>query len=96
MNFLEITEAKAKRINEAENLALDVICRALGDKIAADSPKVKIALGTYSVTGKNRQTTTHNVGLGFTMAAETLSPEQLKRYVEVSNPEIKRISQAKS
>ena len=90
MVTLQMTEAKARKLEEVEGLALDVIKDALDDNIAADDEKVKVAVKTLSVVAKNRQTSTHRVGIDFGMATSIATEEQLKKYIEATSPHIKK------
>lgn len=90
MVTLQITEAKARKLEEIETLALDAIKGALDGKMAADDEKVKVAVKTMSVVAKNRQTSTHRVGIDFSMATSIATDEQLKKYIEATSPHIKK------
>lgn len=90
MITLQMTEAKARKLEAVEDLALDVIKDALDETVAADDEKVKVAVKTMSVVAKNRQTSTHRVGIDFGMATSIATDEQLKKYIEVTSPHIKK------
>ena len=90
MISLQITEAKAKNLNELEDLAITTLRDALESKINADDSKVKIAANVFSVVGKNRQTATHNRGLEFGMATSIATSEQLKQYIKATSPQIQK------
>ena len=85
-----MTDAKAKKLEEVEDLALDTIKDALDETIAADDEKVKVAVKTMSVVAKNRQTSTHRVGIDFGMATSIATDKELKKYIETTSPHIKK------
>ncbi len=90
MVTLQMTEAKARKLEEVEDLALDTIKEALDGSVAADDEKVKVAVKTMSVVAKNRQTSTHRVGIDFGMASSIATDEQLKKYIETTSPHIQK------
>ncbi len=90
MISLQMTEAKAKKLEEVESLALDVIKEALDDTIAADDEKVKVAVKTMSVVAKNRQTLTHRTAIDFGMATSIATDREMKKYIETTSPHIKK------
>jgi hypothetical protein len=90
MISLQMTEAKAKKLEEVEGLALDVIKGALDDTLAADDEKVKVAVKTMSVVAKNRQTLTHRVAIDFGMATSIASDKEMKKYIENTQPHIRK------
>lgn len=88
MSTLQISEAKAKKLDEIEDLALDTIREALKGEIAADAEEVKIAVKIASIVAKNRQTSTHRSAIEFGMATGIATPEELKKYIEITNPQV--------
>ncbi len=90
MFTLQMTEAKAKKLERVEDLALDAIREALDGTVPADDEKVKVAVKTMSVVAKNRQTSTHRVGIDFGMATSIATDEQLKTYIGATSPHIKK------
>lgn len=90
MITLQITEAKAKKLDEVEDLALDTIRKALKGDIAADAVEVKVASTTLSVVSRNRQTSTHRSVIEFGMASSIATDGQLKKYIEVTNPQVQK------
>ncbi len=90
MVTLQMTEAKARKLEKVEDLALDAIREALDGTVEADDEKVKVAVKTMSVVAKNRQTSTHRVGIDFGMASSIATDEQLKKYIEATSPHIKK------
>jgi hypothetical protein len=55
MNFLEITEARAKKLDEIEGGALEILLNAVEGKIAADDEQAKLAIKVLAIVGKRRQ-----------------------------------------
>ena len=90
MISLQMTEAKAKKLEEVESLALDVIRNALDDALPADDEKVKVAVKTMSVVAKNRQTLTHRTAIDFGMATSIATDKEMKKYIEATSPHIKK------
>ena len=90
MNSLQMTEAKAQKLNEVEDLALDTIKDALKGTIPADTEEVKVAVKTMSMVAKNRQTTTHRTAIEFGMATSIGTEEQLKKYIKATNPQVQK------
>ncbi len=90
MITLKMTEVKAKGLEEIEDLSLVAIKAALKDEINADDDKVKVAVKMMGVVAKNRQTMTNRSAIEFAMATSIATEKQLKKYVEATNPEIKK------
>jgi len=90
MNALQMTDAKEKRMDEVEDLALDTIKDALKETIPADAEQVKVAVKTVSMVAKNRQTLSHRQAFGLAAASAIATPEELKRYITVTHPQIKK------
>ena len=90
MISLQMTEAKARKLAEVEDLALDVIKGALNETFASDDEKVKVAVKTMSVVAKNRQTLTHRVAIDFGMAILIATDKEMKKYIETTSPHIKK------
>lgn len=90
MKNLEMTEVKAQKLSEVEDLALETVKDALKGTVAADAPEAKLASHTLSVVAKNRQTLTARQAIGFNMASTIASEKELKRYIEITNPEVKK------
>jgi len=90
MSYLEISEAKAKKINEVEADAIDLI----GDVIKGIEKwdeKSSAAMKFLGVAAKNRQTLTARLSLGFNMACQIANdPKQLAKYVKATHPEIRK------
>lgn len=90
MITLQMTKAKAKGLEEIEDLSLITIKSALKDEIGADDDKVKVAVKMMGVVAKNRQTMTNRSAIEFGMAASIADDKQLKKYIETTSPEIKK------
>jgi len=90
MISLQITEAKAKKLGEVEDLSLGVIKEALNGTLASDDEKVKVAVKMMSAVAKNRQTLTHRVGIDFGMATSIATDKEMRKYIETTSPHIKK------
>ena len=90
MNTLSMTEAKAVRMNELEDLSLGVISNALNDKIDADDDKVKVAVKMMGVVAKNRQTVMHRAAVEFGMAQYITDDAGMAKYIAATNPQIQK------
>jgi len=96
MSTLDVSESKAKKLDEMEHSALDILNdfftgkRAFGDE-------VKLAMQSLNVVAKNRQTLTAREGLRFNMIMTiTDDPKALKKYVNATSPEIGKLLPGKS
>lgn len=90
MKNLQMTEEKTKKLDEIEDLALDTIKQALKEEIDSDDERVKVSVKTLGIVAKNRQTSTHRSAIEYGMAANIATPEQLKKYINATNPQIKK------
>ena len=90
MITLQITQEKEEKLSETEDLALDLIRDALKGTIEAGSDEVKVATKILCVVAKNRQTMTNRSAIEFGMATSIASEKQLKKYIEATNPQIKK------
>ncbi len=90
MNSLNMTDAKAKKMSEIEDMSLDTIKKALDGKLSADSDEVKVAVKMMGVVAKNRQTLTNRSAIEFGMAQIIATEAGLKKYVEITSPQIKK------
>ncbi len=90
MITLQMTEAKAKGLSEIEDMSLTTIKEALNNEIDADDEKVKVAVKMMGVVAKNRQTMTNRSAIEFGMASSIATEPQLKKYIEATNPEIRK------
>ena len=90
MNGLEITEAKAAKLNELEDASIDLLLGYLkGDRQGGED--VITARVMMSVVKGNRQTETVKQSLKFSMAQAVADEKQLKKYVAATSPEIKKL-----
>ena len=90
MSTLNITEEKAKKLSEIEDLSLGTIKEALNGVMNADDEQVKVATKMLSVIAKNRQTMTNRSAIEFSMATSVGTEGQLKKYVAATNPHIQK------
>lgn len=90
MNSLNMTDAKAGKLSEIEDISLETIKKALKSEIPADNEEVKVAVKMMGVVAKNRQTLTNRSAIEFGMAQCVADEKQLKKYVEVTNPHIQK------
>lgn len=90
MANLQVTEAKAEKLGELEDLSLRKIKEALEGKIASDSEEIKISVKVLGIVAKNRQTLTNRSAIEFGMASYLGSEEQLKKYIAATNPQIQK------
>jgi len=95
MKTLDVSEAKAKKLDEMENKALDILNSFFqGNRDFGD--KVKLAMQGLSVVAKNRQTLTAREGLRFNMISTiTDDPKTLKKYISATSPEIGKLLPSK-
>ena len=90
MNSLQMTEAKAGRMNAIEDASMEAIQQALDDKMDADDDKVKIAVKMMGVVAKNRQTVMHRSAVEFGMAQFVTDEAGLQRYLKATQPQIQK------
>lgn len=90
---LEITKAKQEKLGELEDKSITMLMGVLDGNPVDDA--AKIAMKTLGVVAKNRQTMTAREGIRFAMARLVASPEQLKKYVQSTQPEIKKLTSGK-
>lgn len=90
MNSLNMTEAKAKKMSEIEDMSLDTIRKALDGKTSADGDEVKVAVKMMGVVAKNRQTLTNRAAIEFGMARAIATDEGLKKYVTATSPQVQK------
>lgn len=95
MNSLAMTDAKAAKMSEIEDKSLETIREALNDDIEADDEKVKVAVKMMGVVAKNRQTLTNRTAVEFGMAHSIATETELKKYIAVTHPQIKKALGAK-
>ena len=90
MDGLEITENKAKKMGEVEDVSLDVVLEYLKGKRQGGDDVVTARCMINAMKG-NRQTLTAREALRFNMAQSIADETQLKKYVKASCPEIKKL-----
>lgn len=89
MVSLAISDEKVTKLDALENKAIEVVQAALDGNSEVDE-RAQMAMKTMSVVAKNRQTTTHRAAIEFTMASTIGSDKELKKYVAVTNPQIRK------
>ena len=87
---LQVTEAKAEKMGELEDMSMAKIKAALQGKAASDSEEVKIAVKVLGIVAKTRQTLTNRSAIEFGMASCIGTEEQLKKYVAVTSPQVQK------
>jgi len=88
MNNLEVTDAKAKKLGELEDLSIETIRNALTETIPADAETVKVAVKTLSMVARNRQTMTNRSAIECGMATRIATPEEMRKYVANTTPHV--------
>ena len=88
MNNLDITDAKEKKMDVVEDLAIEVVRRALVGELPADEEQVKLACKTCSVTAKNRQTLTNRKAIESSMAFSIATEAEKKKYIKATHPHV--------
>lgn len=87
MADMDITNAKAKKLNELEDSALLILQSFVDEKRDCDDV-VKGSLKIVNMVAKNRQTTTHKKAIEFSMAASIATEEQKKKYIAATSPHV--------
>ena len=90
MSSLNLTQEKADRMSEIEDLALSTVKDALDGTINADDEKVKVGVKMLSTVAKNRQTMTNRTAIEFGIAKSVATESGLKKYVEATSPQIQK------
>ena len=90
---LEMTESKQEQMGALEDKSIEMLMGVLNGNPVDDA--AKMAMKTLGVVAKNRQTLTAREGIRFAMARMVASPDQLKKYVESTQPEIKKLTSGK-
>lgn len=93
MTNLDMTENKCEKMSELEDTAIDILLSALKGSRDVDE-ETKVAMKALNVVAKNRMTLSHRRGLDFAMARITMTEGELKRYAQVTSPEIKKLLKA--
>jgi hypothetical protein len=89
MKNLDLSKEKMESIDRLETLAIKTLEQALDDKREIDD-KVKVAVKVVSMVAKNRQTLTAREGIRFSMASSIATEAQLKKYIAVTQPDIRK------
>jgi len=89
MNSLDLTDVKEEQLDKLETTAIGILQDVLDEKRDVDD-LAQVAVKTISMVAKNRVTQTARMGLSWNIASTVGDPEQLKRYVEVTTPKIKK------
>ena len=90
MSSLDLTQKKADEMSAIEDLALKTIKSALEGNLDAEDEKVKVSVKMLSTVAKNRQTMTNRAAIEFSMARCVASEAGLKKYVQVTSPQIQK------
>jgi hypothetical protein len=91
MNALDITEEKAKKMDKLEDSAIDILQEYFDGKRQGGDDVVAARCVMNFMRG-NRQTQTAREALRFNMVtAITEDPKVLKKYVNATQPEIKKL-----
>jgi hypothetical protein len=88
-----MSEQKCNKMSELEDTAIDMLLSALKGNRDVDE-EVKVAMKALNVVAKNRMTLSHRRGLDFAMARITMTDDELKKYAQVTTPEIKKLLKA--
>lgn len=89
MSNLDVTEMKAGKLNKLEDSAIQILQGFVDGNRDCDEV-VKGSLKIMNVVAKNRQTVTHRTAIEFGMATSIATEEQLRKYIEVTNPQVKK------
>ena len=90
MSSMEITETRAEQFDKLENQACILLQQYLEGK-RAGGDDIVTARCVLSVIKGNRQTTTVRDALRYTMVNDLGDPKVKKRYIEATQPEIKKL-----
>lgn len=90
MRALNVTENKANKLDQMEDKAINLISKVLSEEREVDD-LTKVALQSLNIVAKNRQTLTNRQAIGWSIANTIATPEELKRYIAVTNPELTKI-----
>lgn len=86
---LQISKEKTEKMQNLEDAAIDVLNNVLKGEREVDE-QAKVAMKTLAVVAKNWQTLTHKTAIEFTMASSIGTEAELKKYVAVTNPQVKK------
>ena len=93
---LQVTQVKAQKMGELEDLSLETIHKALKGETASDSEEVKISVKVLGIVAKTRQTLTNRTAIEFGMASSIGTEEQLRKYIAVTAPQVQKALTGKS
>jgi hypothetical protein len=96
MIALSLDETKAKKMEVLEELAIDKIISTLKGEGKADEDEVKLAIKSLGIVAKNRQTSTNRASMEFKLAMSIATPEQLRQYITVTYPQIRKAISGKT
>jgi len=85
MAQMELTPKSEQKWNELEEMSLDAVRSAIKRGGEMDDSE-KAAVKALGIAAKNRQTSTARAALHYNMAAAIGSPDELKRYISITNP----------
>jgi hypothetical protein len=86
---LDITQDRADALTDLEGFAIEILRQCLSGETEMDD-KASLAIKTANMVAKNRVTLTAREHIRFTMAQSIAEPEALERYVQTTQPEIKK------
>ena len=92
MAQMELTPQAEQKWIKLEELSLDVVRSAIQRGGDMDDSE-KAAMKALNVVSKNRQTSSAREGLFFNMVSSIASPDELKRYIQTTNPVIHKALQ---
>jgi len=95
MNGLEITEKRAAQFDKLEESSINLIQEYFDGK-RQGGDDIVTARCMLNVIKGNRQTLTARDALKFNMASTIADEKQLKKYIDATQPEIKRALSGKS
>jgi hypothetical protein len=91
MNILDMSNDKMQKMDDFENSCLDVLLRVVkhGDDV---TDMAQIAIKGMATVAKNRQTQSAKMACMAHLAQSiTDDPKEFRKYVEATQPEIKRL-----
>lgn len=95
MSNLDLTKAKIANLEKLEDVAIRTLMQTLDGEREVDD-KVQVAMKVANMVAKNRQTMTAREGIRFSMAQSIGTNDQLKKYITISQPEVKKALQGKT
>lgn len=94
MSNLDLTQAKVTKLEALEDLAIATLTETLGGDREVDD-KAQVAVKVVNMVTKNRQTMTAREGIRFSMATTIGTESQLKKYIAVTQPEVRKALEGK-